>query len=115
MSQTLEQLRKRLIDLDKERKFVANQILIQEQQAASEQKRREIKPLGRVARTTAPVISTDKVELFLELFRCRESVYPKRWENPRTNKQGYSPACENEWHRGVCEKPKIKCGDCKQQ
>lgn len=25
---------------------------------------------------------------------------------------GYSPACANEWRPGVCEKPRIKCGDC---
>ncbi|WP_424798455.1 TOTE conflict system archaeo-eukaryotic primase domain-containing protein, partial [Pseudomonas viridiflava] len=22
------------------------------------------------------------------------------------------PACANEWRPGVCEKPRIKCGDC---
>ena len=27
-------------------------------------------------------------------------------------KSSYAPACANEWVRGVCEKPRIKCGDC---
>ncbi len=27
-------------------------------------------------------------------------------------KSGYSPACANEWRAGVCEKPRINCGDC---
>ena len=29
-----------------------------------------------------------------------------------TGKSGYAPACANEWVRGVCEKPRIKCTDC---
>jgi superfamily II DNA or RNA helicase len=39
-------------------------------------------------------------------------VFPRRWENARTRKSGYSPACGNEWKRGVCEKPRVKCGEC---
>ena len=39
-------------------------------------------------------------------------MYPSRFENKRTGRAGYAPACANEWIRGVCEKPKIKCGDC---
>ncbi|MGA2502416.1 MAG: DEAD/DEAH box helicase family protein, partial [Tepidisphaeraceae bacterium] len=33
-------------------------------------------------------------------------------ESRKTAKSGYQPACANEWVRGVCEKPKIKCLDC---
>ena len=42
----------------------------------------------------------------------RTDVYPIRWESKTTGKSGYSPACANEWRAGVCEKPRIKCGDC---
>lgn len=57
--------------------------------------------------------STDeKVALFRRLFRGRTDVYPIRWESKTTAKSGYSPACANEWRAGVCEKPRIKCGDC---
>ena len=49
--------------------------------------------------------SAEKVALFRSLFRGREDVYPKLWENTRTGKKGYAPACANEWVRGVCEKP----------
>jgi hypothetical protein len=28
---------------------------------------------------------------------------------------GYSPVCRNEWVRGICEKPRIKCSDCPNQ
>ncbi len=58
-------------------------------------------------------LSTDeKVTLFRRLFRGRADVYPIRWESKTTGKTGYSPACANEWLAGVCEKPRIKCGDC---
>lgn len=53
-----------------------------------------------------------KVALFRSLFRGREEVYPRRFESIKTGKAGYSPACGNEWVRGICEKPKIKCADC---
>ena len=54
----------------------------------------------------------DKVALFRRLFRGRTDVYPVRWESKTTGKSGYAPACGNEWRPGVCEKPRIKCGDC---
>ena len=57
----------------------------------------------------------DKVALFIRLFRGREDVYPKLWQNQKTGKKGYSPACANEWVRGVCEKPLMKCGECPNQ
>jgi hypothetical protein len=53
-----------------------------------------------------------KIELFRSLFRGRTDVYPRRFESRKTGKAGYQPACANEWVRGVCEKPKIKCADC---
>jgi superfamily II DNA or RNA helicase len=54
----------------------------------------------------------EKVTLFRRLFRGRTDVYPIRWESKTTGKSGYAPACANEWRVGVCEKPRIKCGDC---
>jgi len=54
----------------------------------------------------------EKVALFRGLFRGRTDVYARRFESRKTGKSGYSPACGNEWVRGVCEKPKIKCSDC---
>jgi hypothetical protein len=53
-----------------------------------------------------------KIALFRSLFRGREDIYPRRFESRKTGKSGYAPACANEWVRGVCEKPRIKCGDC---
>ena len=56
--------------------------------------------------------TNEKVALFRRLFRGRTDVYPIRWESKTTARSGYSPACANEWRAGVCEKPRIKCGDC---
>ncbi|MEF8759146.1 MAG: hypothetical protein V5B36_05325 [Candidatus Accumulibacter sp. UW25] len=53
-----------------------------------------------------------KIALFRSLFRGREDVYARRFESRRTGKSGYSPACVNEWVRGVCAKPAVKCHDC---
>jgi hypothetical protein len=57
----------------------------------------------------------EKITLFHSLFRGREDVYPRRFESMKTGKQGYQPVCQNEWIRGVCEKPKIRCEDCGQR
>jgi superfamily II DNA or RNA helicase/very-short-patch-repair endonuclease len=56
-----------------------------------------------------------KIALFRALFRGREDVYPRRFESRRTGKTGYQPACTNEWVRGICEKPRVKCTDCPHQ
>lgn len=55
--------------------------------------------------------TAERVELFRRLFRGRADVYPICWENKSTGKSGYDPACANEWRAGVCENPRIKCGD----
>ena len=60
----------------------------------------------------ASLSTVDKVALFRRLFRGRTDVYPVRWESKTSGKSGYAPACANEWRPGVCEKPRIKCGDC---
>jgi hypothetical protein len=53
-----------------------------------------------------------KIALFRSLFRGREDVYARRFESRRTGRSGYAPACVNEWVRGICEKPRIKCAVC---
>ena len=63
----------------------------------------------------APAAPSQKVSLFRSLFRGRVDVFPKLWINPRKNRKGYAPACANEWIRGVCEKPRVKCGECPHQ
>ena len=68
------------------------------------------------ANTTTTVLSNiEKIALFRSLFHGRDDVFPRRWENSKTGKAGYAPACRNEWVRGVCEKPRIKCSNCPNQ
>jgi hypothetical protein len=54
----------------------------------------------------------DKIKLYRSLFRGREDVYPRRFESHKTGKSGYQPSCKNEWVRGICGKPKVKCSNC---
>ena len=56
----------------------------------------------------------DKITLFRRLFHGREDTYPQRWESNKGH-SGYAPACGNEWKPGICHKPRIKCGECKQR
>ena len=67
---------------------------------------------GPVAPARTP---EQKVALFRSLFRGRADVYPRLWVNPKNGAKGYSPACGNEWVRGDCEKPRVKCGECQHQ
>ncbi|MGA9751733.1 MAG: DEAD/DEAH box helicase family protein [Acidobacteriota bacterium] len=72
----------------------------------------------------APILSSlEKVRLFRSLFRGREDLFARRWENLKTGRSGYAPACENEWVAGVCAKIRSGgnrkagnvCGECKNQ
>ena len=54
----------------------------------------------------------EKIALFRSLFAGRAEVYPVRFVSKKTGKAGYSPVCGNEWARGICEKPRIRCSDC---
>ena len=66
-----------------------------------------------------PRTPAEKISLFLDLFGTRRSVYPQRWENGKTGKSGYSPACNNDSfanrQSGICRKPKVKCSECPHQ
>ncbi|RJP37125.1 MAG: helicase [Desulfobacteraceae bacterium] len=53
-----------------------------------------------------------KISLFMSLFKGREDVYAKRWENNKKGKSGYSPVCLNLWQTGICGKPQIPCSRC---
>ncbi len=72
-------------------------------------------PLLTSTRVTMASPTSEKIAFFRNLFRGREDVFPRRWENPRTGKAGYAPVCRNEWVRGVCRKPQVKCGECSNQ
>jgi len=62
-----------------------------------------------------PTTPKEKISLFRKLFRGRDDVYPFLWISSKTGRKGYSPACGNEWVRGICEKPRVKCSECPNQ
>ena len=58
-------------------------------------------------------LSVDEfISLYMSLFRGRTDVYTKWFHNTNTGSKGYSPQCHNEWEKGICEKPRIKCHAC---
>lgn len=106
--QRLEELRRKLAALAAEAAQIEDEIAELESDAVlklEQQRTTQVPP-----RTPA-----EKIALFLDLFGTRRSVYPKRWENEKTGRNGYSPACDNEWCSGVCQKPRVKCTDCPHQ
>jgi superfamily II DNA or RNA helicase len=62
-----------------------------------------------------PTTAEGKISLFRQLFRGRDDVFPLLWMSSKTGRKGYSPACSNEWVRGVCQKPRVKCSECLNQ
>ncbi len=55
---------------------------------------------------------SEKVALFRSLFRGREDVFARRWQNCSNGKSGYQPVCENEWNPQLCNKRQYKCSEC---
>ncbi len=71
--------------------------------------------LPLTAEREVPRTPAEKVKLFRSLFRGRDDVFPTRFVSKKTGKPGYSPACRNKFVRGICELPKMKCGECPNQ
>jgi superfamily II DNA or RNA helicase len=114
-SDDMSAIRQRIAEIDRERQDLTQKLhqLEAEQKAASTQS----PPASPAARALTPTVTNgssalEKIALFRRLFGGRNDVFPVRWDNPKTGKSGYAPACANEWVRGVCGKPKVKCGDC---
>ncbi|MCK4789907.1 MAG: DEAD/DEAH box helicase [Desulfobacteraceae bacterium] len=59
-----------------------------------------------------PIAANQKIALFRSLFRGRDDVYARFWMSRKTGKSGYSPVCKNEWTKGICKKPVIRCSEC---
>lgn len=98
--------------LDRERSEIANRLGVLEHAQIGEATRQPPRPASQV---TSAAPTAQKIALFRDLFRGREEVFPRRWENARSGQAGYSPVCRNEWVRGVCGKPEVKCGECPNQ
>jgi superfamily II DNA or RNA helicase len=105
----------RLAELDRERASLLTALeQVKQRRSVDEPAAPVQREESYVARTTR-LSNAEKIAQFRSLFRGRDDVFPRRWENSKTGKAGYAPACRNEWVRGICEKPRIKCGDCPNQ
>ncbi len=108
----IQSAEQKLAVLDEKRKELQariEQLKGQKQSIADEQL-----PFNQQSESNITNESTEKqkIALFRSLFRGREDVFPRRFESKRTGKSGYQPVCRNEWVRPLCNKPKIKCGNC---
>jgi superfamily II DNA or RNA helicase len=114
----IERLQRRLDTLDREREEIAAELAhLKRSQPTDRHYAAQLKasPLTPRAAVTMASGTADKIALFRNLFRGRQDVFPHRWQNTKTGRSGYSPVCNNEWARGLCKKPKIKCGECPHQ
>jgi len=112
IAREIRELKQRLIALDTECSEIAERLQALEREYAVH----SVAPDATgVASINMASPTAAKINLFRSLFSGREDVFPRRWENPRTGKAGYAPACRNEWVRGVCGKPQVKCGECPNQ
>lgn len=112
INKLITEAEKRLKQLDTERnKVIANLEELQRIKKTGFQVK-ESESLFQKTRVTKDSPADEKISLFLTLFRGRQDIYARRWESFRTGKSGYMPACKNEWVRGLCRKPEIKCGEC---
>ena len=84
-AQQISALKTRLITLDRERAEVAERLAALEQRHAS---RSAAKSANSVVGVTMESPTAAKLALFQSLFRGREDVFPRRWQNPKTGKTG---------------------------
>jgi superfamily II DNA or RNA helicase len=110
-SQEITRIRQRLADLNAERMALERDLETLEQRPRSDRLAVE-RPSFADAPVTNNSPSIEKIEFFRRLFAGRRDVFPVRWENRKTGRSGYSPACSNEWAKGICGKPMVKCGEC---
>ena len=111
----IRRLQDRLRDLERERAVIEAEIAGLEAGSAAESAGPASTPPNAPTLQAPTLDNRAKVDLFRGLFRGRADVFPRRWENPKTAKSGYAPACANEWRRGVCDKPRVKCSACPNQ
>jgi superfamily II DNA or RNA helicase len=113
--ENIARIRRRLAELSDEQMALERELEAFEQQLISDSQAHANKQVFANAPVTNSSPSVEKVQLFRQLFAGRPDVFPVRWNNKKDGRSGYSPACSNEWAKGICGKPKVKCGDCPHQ
>lgn len=82
VSSKREVILKRLKEIEDEKQFLLTKLELIDQSNKKSHFSGEMTPI-------------EKIQLFHSLFKGREDVYARRWENSKTNKSGYSPAKKN--------------------
>jgi hypothetical protein len=88
----------RLAELDQEK----------QQLIAIKEKLQKSKPTPPASGSFSP---EQKITIFRHFFRGRTDIFATRWQSQQ-GRSGYSVACNNEWVKGICHKPRVKCQDC---
>ena len=115
LNKEIADLQKRLAEIDRDRASILSAL-----EHLKLRRTADVQPTPKPqmvwdAVTATALSNAEKVALFRSRFRGRDDVFPRRWENSKTSKAGYAPVCRNEWVRGICEKPRIKCSNCPNQ
>ena len=114
IEQEIARIQRRLTHLNAEQAGLeATLASLEHQLSAIDEVGRSSLFVGATVTNSSP--TSDKIALFRHLFAGRPDVFPVRWENRKTARSGYSPACFNEWVKGICAKPNVKCGKCPHQ
>jgi superfamily II DNA or RNA helicase len=104
----IAEIERRLLALEEEKHRLAAEL--HDLRQHSRQKQHEA--VAKNVPVSLDPITPDRIKLFMSFFRGRPDVFPKRWDNAKTGRSGYSPTCGNEWAKGVCNKPRIPCSAC---
>ncbi len=102
----ISEIMTRLSQLEREKQVLTEEL--NSLKSAESAKKTHGKPVSE----STPSTTDSRISLFYDLFSCRKDVFPIMWENVAKGTRGFSPACKNEWFRGVCNKPKVKCTNC---
>ena len=94
----------RLGELEEQRARAVSRVEALRQQLRQLPRVRAEAPSGAPAtHEPEPFTSAEKLALFRRRFRGREDLFAKRWENAKSGRSGYAPACSNEsWRATQC-------------
>lgn len=112
----ITELTARLIALEREGADVVAEINTLRSMRSEETEPIKVAPSGRAGDPTdlnSPI--EKKHALFRGLFCGRSDVYPYPLGERYDVAERLRTACANEWRRGICEKPRVKCLACPNQ
>ncbi|MBL4292874.1 TOTE conflict system archaeo-eukaryotic primase domain-containing protein [Vibrio fluvialis] len=82
--------------------------------AQLEQQKQRLLTQEAITKAACEMSPQQKLSIYQSYFKGNAQLYAHRWQNQQ-GRSGYAIACENEWHQGVCGKPKVKCLECPNQ